>query len=317
MEYQKIVDQMRRETASNVFYSGEDDVCYGRVLRFSDKLDKSSRVAVTGDVEGSYSYGYYSYNSGTHYRATCTLDLEQGKVLAHTCNCLKPLNRSQRRASKDKRWCRHQVAIVYTYLRAAECPGMPEPEPSRREPECLGSETLPIDTSPKLSKLITAYSERSASSALDEVEIIEHDMYATVDPVEIYCQVKRQLPLGEDSAAERWEITLKVGRPGATYVVKNIKDLLDARDKGTMVRYGVKLEFAHRRSAFSKTANDVLDLIARFAVDVAVVVADLEAELCLGRRIYLNLRVLLDAHVLAQHGHDHRAERSHVTVANV
>ena len=86
---------------------------------------------------------------------------------------------------------------------------------------------------------------------------------AQADSAELTCVIASADTFWRHSWSEDvWVLALRVSRGKATYVVKDIADLVDAWRSGSHFSYGKNLAFVHDRRAFSDRSNALLEMIA-------------------------------------------------------
>ncbi len=217
----------------------------GRVEHIADVVNKAGDIVVTGDV-------YTTYMT-TRFHATVTIDTKHSLIRKKfTCTC----------KSRGKGICEHALAILTCYLNEWGVVGVPKPGYYSRKYTVEMSESLPVETSPEISQLITSYAERSQTKALEVTDAAaeQEGLPEGEDSVELLCMLK-PLFTGRQPRISDFELKLKIMRGNRVYAVQNIAKIIDARTTGETLRYGKYLEFPHWRRSFSKGANAILDFI--------------------------------------------------------
>ncbi len=185
-------------------------------------------------------------SSGAPYRASVTLDLDDGDVVTYGCTCPA--------YSSYDGMCKHAAALALAYLDGAAVPNRTA-QAGRRAPQ------LPEPpSSPQLSRLFSAIAvqradaaaaRRAARTAREDLEE-PAEILVSLQPAETYSY-----------GTETWTLKLKVRRGRASYVVKNMGDLVRAWETHAELSYGRNLSFVHTPGAFTERARGILDLAAR------------------------------------------------------
>ena len=96
-----------------------------------------------------------------------------------------------------------------------------------------------------------AAARRASRSAREDVEE-PAELLVSLQPAETHAY-----------GAETWTLKLRVRRGKASYVVKNVGELVHAWETRSELSYGKNLSFVHSPGAFDERARAILDLTAR------------------------------------------------------
>ena len=241
-----IVQRLRDECALDSTFARADDIARtGGVLTCDVE-----RSAIDGVVRLS---GLIRSSSGAPYRAAATLDLGEGDVVGYACTC--PAN-----ASYDG-MCKHAAALALAYLDGGPAPAGDRRAAGRAAASPRRVPELPEPpSSPQLSQLFAAITaqrvdsaaaRRASRSAREDVEE-PAELLVSLQPAETHAY-----------GAETWTLKLRVRRGKASYVVKNVGELVHAWETRSELSYGKNLSFVHSPGAFDERARAILDLTAR------------------------------------------------------
>ena len=253
MAENRLVADIRSQTAFTTTYSrGSELMRAGMVRSVTEETDPDFPylVDVIGKVKGS---------APEPYSVMVVLDLHEEFVYDHVCDC--PAH------SKYRGMCKHTVALALDYLASLGIEGVPQPPKSptmwtrgvarRAQPAAY--------TSPQIERLISDYAARSARELARELPVVQTGAVEPDVLAELQCVIATPDTAWSGSyykLDDTWSLGLKVFRGKANYVVKSVVDLVHAWQTGAVVTYGKRLEFAHRRAAFTEQANELLELLA-------------------------------------------------------
>ena len=246
-----------------------------RIVRNHDVLSctatlKGATVTFSGKVSGSYG----SYDTGV------ALDFETGTVSSHWCTC--PAH------AKYGGMCKHTVALALNALAALEIGPIDEADatPIRYLGEERALEEGPSSpsagyvpqsttrpkpnpapkpapkTSPQITELIGAYADQALSSTL-ALPSLAPEPLDDLPPAELECTIQTAGAAYRYSwADDTWSLALRVSRGKASYVVKDIPQLIGAWRAGAVLTHGKNLSFLHHRRTFSEHANQLLEYLS-------------------------------------------------------
>ena len=249
-----ILAAIKQEAALSSTYSrGSELVRAGKVDSCSYEVDydNPSIIDITGKVRSS---------AGDDYSTYVALALDSEVVVDHACDC--PAH------TKYYGMCKHAVALALRCLYTLGYSGVPTPgvPSARTNSRGYGGSTYRpakpvVHTSPQIEKLISSYAARSAKELDRELPPAEVGNQSE-EPVDLQCILTTaDAAWRYGNSDDTWALGLKVVRGKVSYVVKNVADLVRAWQSGAVVSYGKRLEFAHRRSAFTDRANELLELL--------------------------------------------------------
>ena len=241
---------IKREAALTTTYSrGSDLVREGKVRSIHSERDPDipGIIDVTGRVGGS---------GPADYSVMVALDLDNDMVFDHVCDCMAHV--------KYGGMCKHTVALALAYLEDAGYIDPPRPT-GRSYTRGAGYYVRPKPkayTSPQIERLISDYAARMARELERELPAPEVEG-APKELAELQCIIlTADAAWRYSSSRDTWALSLKIIRGKTSYVVKSVADLVRAWRSGAVYSYGKKLEFAHRRQAFTPEANELLEFLS-------------------------------------------------------
>ena len=210
-------------------------------------------VIVSGTVEGSY---------GQAYQTRVSLDLDEQAVLAYSCDCPAARNYDG--------MCKHEIALVLYYLDAIGIAALPRPgtygtqatRPAAGTRSKASSTSRALPTSSQISNLLSALTQQRADEAArtrrrHDIEEAELNLEPADFEVSI---IPPSSPYGFDGTLC---LRLKVRRGKASYVVKNMGDLVHAWKTGAQVTHGKNLTLTYLPGNLTERACKLLDIITR------------------------------------------------------
>ena len=253
MAENRLIADIRSQTAFTTTYSrGSELVRAGMVRSVVEETDPDFPylVDVIGKVKGS---------ALEPYSVMVVLDLHEEFVYDHVCDC--PAH------SKYSGMCKHTVALALEYLARLGFEGVPQPpkSPAAWTQGRAKRSLPPVFTSPQIERLISDYAVRSARELARELPAVQTGAAEPGELAELQCVIATPETAWSGSyykLDDTWSLGLKVFRGKTNYVVKSVVDLVHAWQTGAVVTYGKRLEFAHRRTAFTEQANELLELLA-------------------------------------------------------
>ncbi|MBR3315412.1 MAG: DEAD/DEAH box helicase [Atopobiaceae bacterium] len=254
-----MIAAIKREAAlASTYARGSELFRLGEVSSVTSAPDPDlpGIINVTGKVWGS---------SSEPYSVMVVFDFDNDLVYDHVCDC--PAH------AKYDGMCKHSVALALTYLASRGYSGMPQPTKGATAASAApyarargaGYYVRPKPkayTSPQIERLISDYAARSALELEKELPKIEPVVEEPAELADLQCVMTSADVAWRYSSSDTWALGLKIQRGKVSYVVKNIAELVRAWESGAVVSYGKRLEFAHRRSAFTPAANELLELLA-------------------------------------------------------
>ena len=208
---------------------------YGRALRLAREGGFGSTVGLVGRVAAS---------DGGYYSVGVDLDLEACDVLDYSCTCPASANYGG--------MCKHEVALALYCLGADAAPAWPTVTAGTQR-----SAELPSSSS--VSDLLHRASERRLSEAAARRARRLNAPESTTRASLAVSLVHPPRAFDSDSLA----LKLTVHRGSASYVVKNVSDIVRAWRCGSEVVYGKKLTLAHTRDTFDERSAQLLDIVGR------------------------------------------------------
>ena len=245
-----IVRRLQDECALDSTYAKACDIAgSGGVLTCAVE-----RSAIDGVVRLS---GAVRASSGPPYHASATLDLGEGDVVGYGCTC--PASYSY------DGMCKHSAALVLCYLDGTVAGGQESEPPGNRQNEKGPHATRDLrapqrPSSPQLSRLFSAIAaERvDAAAARRALRTAREDLG---DPADFEVTL---LPASTYAyGTQTWLLKLRVRRGRASYIVRNMGELVRARERHAELSYGENLSFVHTPGAFTERARAILGLAAR------------------------------------------------------
>jgi len=218
---------------------------YGRALR----LARGGSVIAATETEGGFGstvglVGRVAASDGGYYSVGVDLDLEACDVLDYSCTCPASANYGG--------MCKHEVALALYCLGADAAPAWPTVTAGTQH-----SAELPSSSS--VSDLLHRASERRLSEAAARRARRLNAPESTMRASLAVSLVHPPRAFDSDSLA----LKLTVHRGSASYVVKNVSDIVRAWRRGSEVAYGKKLTLAHTRDTFDERSAQLLDIVGR------------------------------------------------------
>ena len=239
-----IVRRLQDECALDSTYAKACDIAgSGGVLTCAVE-----RSAIDGVVRLS---GAVRASSGPPYHASATLDLGEGDVVGYGCTC--PASYSY------DGMCKHSAALVLCYLDGTVAGGQESEPPGNRQNEKGPHATRDLrapqrPSSPQLSRLFSAIAaERvDAAAARRALRTAREDLG---DPADFEVTL---LPASTYAyGTQTWLLKLKVRRGRASYIVRNMGELVRAWERHAELSYGKNLSFVHTPGAFTERARAI------------------------------------------------------------
>ncbi len=246
------VDAFEREAANeHVVNEG-----YGLVWERAVKPWQYKRTGKRHEMWGSVADGSRKYD------AAITFNTQERQVVEYSCTC-------EDRALENG-MCAHCMALAINYLAYLQLIYSPfvYTTPSSKAKKGKATSTKvrkpSVRTSSQIKDLMRAYAsqtyERSIRLASSAPVATAAEQEA---PAELTCVIASADTMWRYTwSQDTWVLGLKVSRGKATYVVKDIAELIDAWHTGAYYSYGKKLAFTHGRAAFSASANALLELLS-------------------------------------------------------
>ncbi len=219
----------------------------GGVLTCDDEPGKINGVMhVSGSVKASH---------GSPYRASVSLDLAEQDVIDCSCTCPASYNYPGP--------CKHAVALALYYLDAAGIEALPYTGRGRTP---TGG-TKPVKprkpaakpTSPQLAKLFSAITNERVDAAA-ALRATRTSCEAPSEPAELLVTL---MPSNDYYSEGVWLLKLRVRRGKASYVVKNMGELVHAWETHDEILYGKNLSLVHRPEAFTERSRAIMGLVSR------------------------------------------------------
>ena len=210
-------------------------------------------VIVSGTVEGS---------CGQAYQTRVSLDLDEQAVLAYSCDCPAARNYDG--------MCKHEIALVLYYLDAIGIAALPRPgtygtqatRPAGGAHSKTPAAPRALPTSSQISNLLSTLTQQR----VDEVARTRHrhgteEAELNLEPADFDVSIiPPSSPYGFENTLC---LRLKVRRGKASYVVKNMGELVHAWKTGAQVTHGKNLTLAYLPGNLTERACKLLDLITR------------------------------------------------------
>lgn len=250
------------------------DTTYARGISLANSGKVLTCQAYEKSGEDIVRLGGAVLGSGTTYAVRVSLDFDSRQVLDHACTC--PAH------AKYAGMCKHTVALALNYLymvglydghlanpcaiQYVDKPPVPSAAAFQRPPAPAPRPApKPVPkTSPQIEKLVNGYADQAQRASRRMLAQAVEPTDVSLPPVELECTIKDGGSVWRSGHYDDiWNLGLRVVRGKAGYVVKNINELVEAWQSGLTITYGKNLSFAHRKEAFSDTANQLLELLAR------------------------------------------------------
>ena len=210
------------------------------------------------------------------YDVTVELNPEEREVVSYNCTC--PAHR------KYFGMCKHAIAVAlnfsYVYrfsnvqiprpadivevfeplvksdrLDVVTAPSAPKPSPKPKP----RPKPLP-PTSPQVSAIISGYAEQTRREVQIDTPPSSDRGEAVAAPVSLECVLQDRWSITRGTRVTYlWSLGLKVCRGKSSYVVKSIEDLIFAWENSSFYSYGKNLAFRHSPSAFTPSANQLIE----------------------------------------------------------
>ncbi len=254
--------RLRAEAAlSSTYDRGRELALGGDVLACNAEPSAiAGTVRVTGSVRGS---------GGGAYQTAVTLDTADEDVVGYTCTCPA--------ATKYDGMCKHEVALALAYLdgrmgtAGAGTGGAVRPATGRAgsgspasplAQRASSSKARAIPTDQRIRDLVGAITTRAveeSAAARRQRALLRQG--ADADPAELLVSI---VPTAESFyGTASWCLKLRVRQGKASYVVKNVGELVDAWRCGAEVCYGKNLTLVHVPAAFTPASHALLDTVTR------------------------------------------------------
>lgn len=219
---------------------------YGRALR----LARGGSVLAASETEGGFGstvglVGRVAASDGGYYSVGVDLDLDACDVLDYSCTCPASTNYGG--------MCKHEIALALSYL------GVDDAAPERPLATGLPQRVAELPSSASVSELLHGASERRLLEATARRERRRADSGPAPRASLAVSLVHPSRAFDADSLA----LKLTVRRGSASYIVKNVSEIVRAWRRGFEISYGKKLAFAHTRDAFDERSARLLDLVGR------------------------------------------------------
>lgn len=219
---------------------------YGRALR----LARGGSVLAASETEGDFGstvglVGRVAASDGGYYSVGVDLDLDACDVLDYSCTCPASANYGG--------MCKHEIALALSYL------GVDDAAPERPLATGGPQRVAELPSSASVSELLHGASERRLLEATARRERRRGDSGLASRASLAVSLVHPSRAFDADSLA----LKLTVRRGSASYVVKNVSEIVRAWRRGSEISYGKKLTFAHTRDAFDERSARLLDLVGR------------------------------------------------------
>lgn len=219
---------------------------YGRALR----LARGGSVLAASETEGDFGstvglVGRVAASDGGYYSVGVDLDLDACDVLDYSCTCPASTNYGG--------MCKHEIALALSYL------GVDDAAPERPLATGGPQREAELPSSSSVSELLHGASERRLLEATARRERRRVDSGPASRASLAVSLVHPPRAFDADSLA----LKLTVRRGSASYIVKNVSEIVRAWRRGSEISYGKKLAFAHTRDAFDDRSAQLLDLVGR------------------------------------------------------
>lgn len=219
---------------------------YGRALR----LARGGSVLAASETEGGFGstvglVGRVAASDGGYYSVGVDLDLDACDVLDYSCTCPASTNYGG--------MCKHEIALALSYL------GVDDAAPERPLATGGPQREAELPSSSSVRELLHGARERRLLEATARREHRRGDSGPASRASLAVSLVHPSRAFDADSLA----LKLTVRRGSASYVVKNVSEIVRAWRRGSEISYGKKLTFAHIRDAFDEHSAQLLDLVGR------------------------------------------------------
>lgn len=219
---------------------------YGRALR----LARGGSVLAASETEGGFGstvglIGRVAASDGGYYSVGVDLDLEACDVLDYSCTCPASTNYGG--------MCKHEIALALSYL------GVDDAAPEWPLATAGPQREAELPSSSSVRELLHGASERRLLEATARREHRRGDSGLASRASLAVSLVHPSRAFDADSLA----LKLTVRRGSASYIVKNVSEIVRAWRFGSEISYGKKLTFAHTRDAFDERSARLLDLVGR------------------------------------------------------
>ena len=219
---------------------------YGRALR----LARGGSVLAASETEGGFGstvglVGRVASSDGGYYSVGVDFDLEACDVLDYSCTCHASTNYGG--------MCKHEIALALSYL------GVDDAAPERPLATAGPQREAELPSSSSVSELLHGASERRLLEATARRERRRVDSGPASRASLAVSLVHPPRAFDADSLT----LKLTVRRGSASYIVKNVSEIVRAWRRGSEISYGKKLAFAHTRDAFDDRSAQLLDLVGR------------------------------------------------------
>lgn len=220
-----------------------------------------SCVASPGAVAGSVRLsGLVTASHGAPYSPCVTLDMDDRSVVSYDCDCAAA-------ASYDG-MCKHACALALRYLAEIGDPelagaGRGGSGGARRPARARA----PLPSDGRISSLLRAITSQQLESAAEaqRARAARHADEADRPEEPVSLQVTISPAVGYYARGDAWLLKLRVHRGKASYVVKNVNQLVRTWRSGETVSYGKNLSFTHVPSSFTPRARQLLEAVTRIA----------------------------------------------------
>ena len=210
-------------------------------------------VRLSGSMEGSH---------GQVYRTRVSLDLDDEAVVDYSCSCPAAYNYNG--------MCKHEIALALHYLDATGIAALPSPgtygtqaaRPAGGARPKTPAAPRALPTSSQISNLLSTLTQQR----VDEVARTRHrhgteEAELNLEPADFDVSIiPPSSPYGFENTLC---LRLKVRRGKASYVVKNMGELVHAWKTGAQVTHGKNLTLAYLPGNLTERACKLLDLITR------------------------------------------------------
>ena len=243
-------DVFEREAANEDTVTLGYDMVYCRDIgAWSYNAKQNGRVEIWGAVR----------DAGEVFNAMVALELDTHEVHSYTCSCSVHAG--------GRGMCAHAIALAVNYLAYTRIMSSiyvyvrPQRDAVSKAPQ-KRTRRASVRTSSQINDLVRAYANQTLERTTRQTSS-SPVASPTQEPAELTCVIASADTTWRYSWSEdTWVLGLKVSRGKASYVVKDIGDLVDAWHTGSYFTYGKNLAFMHGRSAFSEQSNALLEMLS-------------------------------------------------------
>nr|WP_221182620.1 SNF2-related protein [Bifidobacterium commune] len=200
------------------------------------------------------------------YEVSARIDENQGEILDSSCTCPA--------FGRFGAICKHVIALIMQYN---DAPEQFEELGNGIVASVNGGLNRSRNVVHRTSRMLRSYMQQEDSrlevqSKNRQLDLLKEISSRAAGDVSSNVALSRHMPIGSvvlrpllKSAAKGWYLRVHIAVPskGISYVVKDVRDLVDAVQQREFVTYGKKLAFVHSLDSFDERSRSILTILGR------------------------------------------------------